>query len=68
MMLEKHKWTTGNEDILLQFDIKEVRLGYMRIRDKNGGNEGTMIPVWGFSGKSDNPIYRRRNDKCTIFW
>ncbi len=50
MMLEKHKWTTGNEDILLQFDIKEVRLGYMRIRDKNGGNEGTMIPVWDFLG------------------
>lgn len=31
-----------------EFEIKEVRLGYMRIKEKNNSDVGTLVPVWDF--------------------
>lgn len=33
-----------------EFEIKEVRLGYMRIKEKNNSDVGTLVPVWDFFG------------------
>ena len=32
------------------FHINEVRLGYMRIKEKNNSDVGTLVPVWDFFG------------------
>lgn len=34
----------------IDFQIDEVRLGYMRVTEKGNPEEGTMIPVWDFFG------------------
>lgn len=37
-------------------EIDEVRLGYMRVREKGNAKEGTLIPVWDFFG-SETIVY-----------
>lgn len=56
MILKKNEWIAANGDITKYIDIDEVRLGYMRIKDKTGTAVGTMIPVWDFFG-SEKTIY-----------
>ena len=34
----------------VNFQINEVRLGYMRVREDGNAGEATMIPVWDFIG------------------
>ncbi len=34
----------------VNFNIDEVRLGYMRVMEKGNPTEGTMVPVWDFFG------------------
>lgn len=51
MVLEKYgeyaESGVDREDILV---INEIRLGYMRVIEKEGDTTGTMIPVWDFMG------------------
>lgn len=37
-------------DVKLTLNIDEVRLGMMRIQDKNGSGNGLLVPVWDFFG------------------
>lgn len=62
MIVKKYQdWLDGNEDMRLNFEIDEVRLGYMRVREKNNSSEATMVPVWDFMGTQriayENEIY-----------
>ena len=53
MIIKKYQsWVEDNSDVdmKLDFQIKEVRLGYMRVREKGNAQEATMIPVWDFMG------------------
>lgn len=48
MMLKKY----GESDFISKysFNIDEVRLGYMRVRENGNEQEGMMIPAWDFLG------------------
>lgn len=53
MIIKKYQsWVDDNSDVdmKLDFQIKEVRLGYMRVREKGNAQEAVMIPVWDFMG------------------
>ncbi len=53
MIIKKYQsWVEDNSDVnmKLDFQIKEVRLGYMRVREKGNAQEASMIPVWDFMG------------------
>ncbi|MCM1124995.1 MAG: DUF6034 family protein [Lachnospiraceae bacterium] len=54
MMLKKYQDWVGDSDMQMDFQIDEVRLGYMRIREKGNIEEGTMVPVWDFFGTRRN--------------
>lgn len=41
--LPEAEWNT-------KFEISEIRLGYMRIKEKNNSDVGTLVPVWDFFG------------------
>ncbi len=50
----------------IDFEIKEIRLGYMRIRKVGDATEGTMVPVWDFFGSEtfqygDGEVYTDEN-------
>lgn len=50
MILKKYQdWIDGAQ-MKLDFQINEVRLGYMRVREDGNAGEATMIPVWDFIG------------------
>ena len=36
--------------VRMEYDLKKVQLGYMRIRTGDSLTEGTLIPVWDFFG------------------
>lgn len=51
MIVKKYQdWLKDNDDMKVDFQIREVRLGYMRVREKGNAQEATMIPVWDFLG------------------
>lgn len=51
MIIKKYQdWMEDNDDMKIDFQINEVRLGYMRVRDKGNAQEATMVPVWDFMG------------------
>lgn len=50
MIFQKYGWLSKSGDVSASFDIDEVRLGYMRIRDEGVSGEGSMVPVWDFFG------------------
>lgn len=50
MIIKKYQdWINGT-GMKMDFQINEVRLGYMRVREDGNAEEGTMIPVWDFIG------------------
>ena len=50
MIFKKYQdWIDGTQ-MKIDFQINEVRLGYMRVREDGSAGEGTMIPVWDFIG------------------
>lgn len=53
MILKKYQdWIENiDDDIKIDLGINEVRLGYMRVREKETAKEATMIPVWDFLGE-----------------
>lgn len=50
MMLKKYNDVFADMDVQVEYQIKEVRLGYMRVMEKGNITEGKMIPVWDFFG------------------
>lgn len=55
MMIKKyeddHQKTFGDQiNDMIDIEINEVRLGYMRVRETGDATEGTMVPVWDFFG------------------
>lgn len=52
-----------NEGAEMAFQIRDIRLGYMRVLDRENPGRGTLIPVWDFFGSqtikqpasTDNP-------------
>lgn len=51
MIIKKYQdWIEDGDDIKMEFQIGEVRLGYMRVRDKENAQEAAMVPVWDFMG------------------
>lgn len=51
MIIKKYQdWMKDVDDMKIDFQIKEVRLGYMRVREKGNVQEAAMIPVWDFMG------------------
>lgn len=51
MIIKKFQdWMNDNNDMKIDFQINEVRLGYMRVREKGNAQEASMIPVWDFIG------------------
>lgn len=51
MIIKKYQdWMKDNDDMKMDFQIGEVRLGYMRVREKGKAQEAAMIPVWDFIG------------------
>lgn len=61
MIIEKYKNFAGYEDMNFYFNIDEVRLGYMRVRDGAGAGTGTMVPVWDFFG-SQTIVYSQADE------
>lgn len=51
MLPEKNDWYLSDQIAEVCYYIDEVRLGYMRVIDQPGAQEGTMIPVWDFFGR-----------------
>lgn len=51
MMLEKYDAFLGEIEANAEFEISEIRFGYMRTHEKGNTAEGTLIPVWDFLGK-----------------
>lgn len=51
MLPEKNDWYQSDQIAEVCYYIDEVRLGYMRVIDQAGAQEGTMIPVWDFFGR-----------------
>lgn len=49
MILEEYE-DTLEEGQTQEIIIKEVRLGYMRVKDRETLSEGTLVPVWDFFG------------------
>lgn len=56
IMPKKHADWYEDGSAEIYFEINEVRLGYMRVREKGNTEEGTMIPVWDFFG-SETVVY-----------
>lgn len=58
------KYTDWEEEIQAEIYCKvdEVRLGYMRVREKGDTEKGTMIPVWDFFG-SETIVYNDSGEK-----
>ena len=54
---------SGNMEVFYQVD--EVRLGYMRVRDKENAVEGMMIPVWDFFGSETINFHGGDTDSVT---
>lgn len=51
MIIKKYQdWLTNDGDMKIDFQIHEIRLGYMRVREKGNAQEATMVPVWDFFG------------------
>lgn len=57
------KYADWDEEISAEvyYEIDEVKLGYMRVREKGNTEKGTMIPVWDFFG-SETIIYGDSGD------
>ena len=50
MMLKVATEEYTETDINATYQINEIRLGYMRVREKGTISEGSLIPVWDFFG------------------
>ncbi|MCM1135521.1 MAG: DUF6034 family protein [Clostridium sp.] len=55
MLVKKYEDFYAESDVKVELAIDEVRLGYMRVREKGSEAEGEMVPVWDFFG--DETIY-----------
>lgn len=67
MMIEQYKERTQTEqNVSININVHEVRLGYMRVREDGNDKIGTMIPVWDFFG-SRNANYLSNNASETVF-
>ncbi len=62
MIPKKYADRYQDTSVEIYYEIDEIRLGYMRVREKGNAKEGTMIPVWDFFG-SETIIYNNLNDK-----
>ncbi len=51
MIVKKYEDFFAESDVKVEFEIDEVRLGYMRVREKGNSEEAQMVPVWDFFGK-----------------
>lgn len=51
MIVKKYEDFFSQADVKVDFEINEVRLGYMRVMEKGNTKEARMIPVWDFFGK-----------------
>ncbi|MDE6890199.1 MAG: hypothetical protein K2P50_00165, partial [Lachnospiraceae bacterium] len=51
MIVKKYEDFFAQADVKVDFEINEVRLGYMRVMEKGNTKEARMIPVWDFFGK-----------------
>lgn len=51
MLAKKYNdFFADSKGVSVNFDINEVRLGYMRVIEKGNITEGRMVPVWDFLG------------------
>lgn len=50
MMVKVKSEEYEDTDIKVTYQIHEIRLGYMRVREKGDASEGSLIPVWDFFG------------------
>ena len=64
MILKKYGDFFEKSDAEVSFEIKEVRLGYMRVMEKGNVMEGTMIPVWDFFG-DETIVYKDGSESYT---
>ena len=51
MIVKKYEDFFAESDVKVEFEIDEVRLGYMRVMEKGNTSEAQMVPVWDFFGK-----------------
>lgn len=65
IMLKKHADWYQDISAEIYYEINEIRLGYMRVREKGNSTEGTMIPVWDFFG-SETIIYDDAGETSVI--
>lgn len=51
MVIKKYQdWMADDDDMKMELQINEIRLGYMRVREKEDAQEAAMVPVWDFIG------------------
>lgn len=50
MMPKKYEGLSGSNGQPVEFDITEIRLGYMRSWEEEASAEAALIPVWNFYG------------------
>lgn len=62
MLLKKYGDKYDKLDWKQELEIDEVRLGYMRIREKGNPTEGTMVPVWDFFGSRTMGTLEKENN------
>lgn len=65
MIVKKHSDWYQDDLVNICYEINEVRLGYMRIREKGNAKEGTMIPVWDFFG-SETIVYNDMDEVSVL--
>lgn len=49
-MPKKYEGLSGSDGQPVEFDITEIRLGYMRSWEEEASAEAALIPVWDFYG------------------
>lgn len=64
MMFKKAQDFWQDMQVEEHFHVDEVRLGYMRVREKGNVTEGTMVPVWDFFG-SETFYYEEMEEPYT---
>lgn len=69
MIIKKYQdWISGNDDMKMDFEINEVRLGYMRVREKGNAQEASMVPVWDFMGTQKVTYNEAANKNNEVFY
>lgn len=64
MMVKVKAGEYEDTDIKVTYQIHEIRLGYMRVREKGDASEGSLIPVWDFFG-SESLLYPEDEYSCS---